>query len=349
MNYQEWTHNQRRVFIDAAQVYEAYTNAFRDSRAYRGGMHWKRSGGRQYLFRSLDREGNGKSLGPRSPKTEHIYAEFHRRKSEIAARMTSLRERLAEQSRFCKAVRIGRVSRTAAAVLRLLDQQGLLGGNVWVAGTHSLFAYEARAGIFLDRPLMATADIDRLWDTRPRLKLLGNQKIQDGGLMGILKKADRTFEPMRKRAFRAVNRDGFMVDLIKTAPPRILDIDPLCWGDANDLQAAEIRNLHWLVSAPKFSQVVIGEDGFPAPLIASDPRAFVMHKLWLADQPDREPIKKQRDRAQAHAVAQLVIRYLPDHPFGPSNLRMFPREVVASALQDVAQNDLPPGFESDQA
>gem|GEM_PF-3186066 len=38
MNFQEWTNNQRRVFIDTAQLYEAVTNAFRDSRAYRGCM-----------------------------------------------------------------------------------------------------------------------------------------------------------------------------------------------------------------------------------------------------------------------------------------------------------------------
>ncbi len=257
MTLLEWTDNQRRVFINTAQVYEAYMDAFRDSRAYRGGMHWKRSSGRQYLFRSLDRKGNGKSLGPRSLETERVHAEFHRRKTDIAARLATLRERLAEQARFCKAVRLGRVSRTAAAIFRLLDQQGLLGHNVWVAGTHALFAYEARAGVFLDPPLMATADIDLLWDPRPRLKLMGNRRVRDAGLMGILKKADRTFEPMRKSGFRAVNRHGFMVDLIKAAPKRIIDFDPQTWGAADDLQAAEIRNLQWLVSAPKFSQLII--------------------------------------------------------------------------------------------
>ena len=35
-------------------------------------MHWKKSKSREYLFRSRDRFGYGKSLGPRSPETEKI-------------------------------------------------------------------------------------------------------------------------------------------------------------------------------------------------------------------------------------------------------------------------------------
>ena len=31
----EWSDNQRRVFLDAAQLYEAYSAAFREGRAYR--------------------------------------------------------------------------------------------------------------------------------------------------------------------------------------------------------------------------------------------------------------------------------------------------------------------------
>lgn len=130
-------------------------------------------------------------------------------------------------------------------------------------GTHALFAYEARAGIFSDRPLLATEDLDLLWDTRLRLKLIGDDRMRREGLMRILKKADPSFEPLRKRSFRAANRNGFMVDLIKAAPRRILSRDPKRWGDGRDPEAAEIRNLQWLIAAPKFDQVAIGEDGFP--------------------------------------------------------------------------------------
>ena len=140
MPFIEWTDNQRRVFIATVQTYEALAAAQRDARAYRGGMHWKRAGGRQYLFRSLDRRGNGKSLGPRSSETEQVLADFQRRKASITDRLTGLRQQVAEHARFCRALRIGRVPRTASAILRLLDQQDLLGNSVQVVGTHCLYA-----------------------------------------------------------------------------------------------------------------------------------------------------------------------------------------------------------------
>jgi len=60
-------------------------------------------------------------------------------------------------------------------------------------------------------------------------------------------------------------------------------------GADDDLFAAETRYLAWLLSAKKFQQAAIARDGFPVPLVAPDPRLFALHKLWLAEQPEREP------------------------------------------------------------
>ena len=43
-------------------------------------MHWEKTKGREYLFRSRDRFGYGKSLGPRSSETEKILAQFQQGK-----------------------------------------------------------------------------------------------------------------------------------------------------------------------------------------------------------------------------------------------------------------------------
>ena len=64
------TENQRRVYIDTCQVYEAFIVAQDSMQSFKGGMHWKKSKGREYLFRSTDRKGNGKSLGPRNKENE---------------------------------------------------------------------------------------------------------------------------------------------------------------------------------------------------------------------------------------------------------------------------------------
>jgi hypothetical protein len=137
MQSYEMSDDQRRIYVDAAQLHEAYMDAFAKSRAYRGGMHWKKVKGKEYLFRSLDRYGYGKSLGPRSKETESIYDEFHNKKRQVQARLKQLKEKLKEQARYCKAARIARVPRVVTAIMRILEQHKLLGRNLQVVGTNA--------------------------------------------------------------------------------------------------------------------------------------------------------------------------------------------------------------------
>ena len=340
----EMNDNQRRIYADAAQLHEAYMDAFTKSRAYRGGMHWKKVKGKQYLFRSLNRYGYGKSLGPRSKETESTYHEFHKNKKRVYARLKPLKEKLKEQARFCRAARIGRVPRIVTAILRLLEQHQLLGRNLQIVGTNALYAYEARAGVFLERGLLATQDMDVLWDIRPKLRLFAIDDLDNEGLLDILQKADRSFNLPGRKSFRAVNQAGYIVDLIKPEPKSVSIAEDRQLGSGDDLMAAEIRNLHWLVSAPKFKQIVIGEDGFPAVMVVPDPRAFAVHKLWLSNQIDREAVKKKRDRSQAVAVCKLILQYMPEFEIKKEDLRMFPEAVIADAIQVLDGSDLPPGY-----
>lgn len=333
MFYREMNDNQRRVFIDTVQLYEAFAGTLHKNRSYKGGMHWKKAKGREYLFRSHDRYGYGKSLGPRSPKTEKILADFRLAKQQAKNRLSSLQDRLKEQARFCKAALIQRVPRTVTGILRVLDQHNILGHHVIVIGTNAMYAYEATAGVFFDSPMMSTKDVDILWDIRRKLTLVTDSNSKPDGLLGIIRKADRSFEAVRSGDFRAVNRDGYMVDFIKPLPKKIMQKEPVRIGGPGDLEADEIRNLHWLISSPKFTQIVIGDDGMPAPMIVPDPRAFALHKFWLSSQDDREPVKKQRDRGQAIAVGKLVVEHLPQYRFDASELRMFPPEVVQKATE----------------
>ena len=97
----ELTDNQSRIFIDTVQLYESFRNAFKSNRSHRGGMHWKKVQNKEYLFKTLDRYGNGKSLGPRNVETEKIYDIFHSNKKKASKRFTGLKSRLKEQARFC--------------------------------------------------------------------------------------------------------------------------------------------------------------------------------------------------------------------------------------------------------
>ncbi len=331
----ELSANQQRVYIDTTQVYEAMQGAVKKAGEYKGGMHWKKSKGKEYLFRTLDRHGRGKSLGPRSEATEKILEDFRRGKEDAKERLSSLRDRLKEQARFCKAAGIQRVPTVVAKILGILEKRGVMGRGLIVVGTNALYAYEAAAGVAFDVSITTTEDMDILWDTRSRLMLAADDEPDNIGLLDILKKADSSFSLVQAGSFRAANKKGYLVDLIKPMPESIWKPVSRSIGGPDDLQAADVRNIDWLISAPKFSRVVIGRDGHPAEMVVPDPRAFAAHKLWLSTQDDRNAVKKQRDRTQALAVAELVKRYLPQHRFAISALRMFPKDVVAAALKTI--------------
>ena len=323
----ELTANQRRIFVDICQLHEAYEDACRRSESFKGSMRWKKSKGREYLFKQLDRRGNGKSLGPRSEETEGILAGFQKGKAETKDRLASVKKRLDEQARFCKAAGIQRVPTVVARILRVLEKFKVLGNRLMIMGTNALYAYEALAGVFFDSPIMATEDLDIVFDARSGVTLTG-EGGEAMGLLDILKKADRSFSLMEEGNFRAVNRDGYMVDLIRPMPSPPWKDQPRSVGGADDMQAVDTRKLDWMVSSPKLSQVVIGNDGLPARIVVPDPRAFIVHKLWLSRQEDRQPVKKPRDRQQGVAVMKLIRRYLPQYEFTPSELKMFPKDVV---------------------
>lgn len=132
-------------------------------------------------------------------------------------------------------------------------------------------------------------------------------------MIGLLRKADRSFECIRKRGFRAANAGQFMVDLI--VPPRSMqESEPISFAP-DDMVASEVPGLQWLINAPKLFACAIDEDGWPAPFRVPDPRAFALHKVWLSGQPTREPVKKARDLAQAQAMAAMIAEHMPHLSF----------------------------------
>ncbi len=304
--------NQQRLhLINSEQLYENYRVALRHAAGHRYGMRWKSVRGIEYLFRDHDARGNGKSLGPRSSETEATLAAFLQGREAANQRLVDIRAAINEQARLNKALRLTRVPRVIARILRELDAADL-NKSFTVLGTQALFGYEAAGGVQFLVELLASGDIDLLYDNRQKITLVSS-KLDGQGLLGLLKRADRSFECIRKRGFRAANAGQFMVDLI--IPPRGMhDSDPVSFA-ADDLVAAEVPGLQWLLNAPKIDTVAIDEAGWPAPVRVPDPRAFALHKVWLANRPDRDPKKKPRDLAQAQAVAALVREYMPHLPF----------------------------------
>jgi hypothetical protein len=328
MELAELNADQRRRLVDATQVFEAWREADREFRdSYRGALRWKTINGTQYLYRTFGKIGN--SLGPRSPELEKVKADYTEQRTKLRRRVTGLEARVKEMARLNRAFNLGRVPTIAARILRKLDQEGLLGKHLFVVGTNSLYAYEAAAGVLFETGLTATEDVDLLWDVRRHLSLALVDTRKEG-VLGLLRQVDRSFSA-RANGYRATNDEGYYVDLIRPLGKNELAKAPPKLGEADDdLEAAAILGLEWLVHAPKFERIAIGADGLPLWMSCIDPRAFALHKLWLSNRRDRDAVKRRRDLEQAKAVAHVARDFL-DLKFNTKELSALPLELVKEA------------------
>lgn len=336
-----------RQIIDTEQVYLAWRTASRDLAArYAGSVAFKKVGKHEYLYRKT--EGIWKSLGPRNEETEEIFASFHDGRQTLRVALASLVQRLNELAAVNRAMGLGRMPLIAARILRAVDSANLMGSALCIAGTHCLFAYERMAGVHIGSQLVATGDIDLLFDKRINLRLLARHMPQHSWL-GLLISVDQSFRLLSKGSYRAVNKDGFFVDLITPQSSDPIKPGRLDAHHGNDLTPVEIEGLQWLVNSPKIELTVLDARGFPLTMSVPDPRSFALHKIWVSEREDRDPLKQRRDRDQAYLVAELITRHLPHLSFEDSALDALPLELRRRAATLVAETkeSSPPSLEPD--
>ncbi len=333
MDYKSLRHEQARQIIDGEQVFSAFLLAqaeLHDRSA--GSMLWKTINDGTYLYRKV--KDSNHSLGVMSDETERMFRAFHDGRDRLRARLASLKTRLDEMAPVNKALGIGRIPAISARVLRRIGSAGLMGTAIDVVGTSALFAYERLCGVQIKSGLLATGDVDPLFDARSSLKLITSE-LRSEGLLGLLRKVDSTFAPMGRRSFRAANDEGFMVDLIQPMPRnRFATSGRTTIGASGDPEAVEIEGLAWLVNSPKLETIVFDERGYPLRISVPDPRAFTMHKAWLSSRDDREPLKRKRDAGQARLVAEIVTQHLPHLAFEGPDLSAMPL-AMRQAVKDI--------------
>jgi hypothetical protein len=317
MIFVELTNEQRRQLIDAQQLFSAWHPAALELGSL-GTMRIQSAKGSPYMY-----EVHGKvrkSLGRVTPELLAKKAQHDARRAALKTRLKTLEKRLEKMAPVNRALGLGRMPKLPARILRELDREQLLGSHVIVAGTNALYAYEAATGTVLEQEFIATMDADLLWDTKQSL-LLATTGIKREGLMGILRRVDRSF--VADFGFNAKNDEGYIVDLIcaETDDFTIMKAD-------NDLEATPMAGAEWLLAAPQFEQTIIGEDGLPSRIAVPEPRTFALHKLWVSRRKDRSPLKVPRDRDHARVVSALVRTYLRE-PFTVKAMPWLPKELKA--------------------
>ena len=299
-------------------------------------MRWGDRNGTEYLLRKIGKTET--SLGVRSKETEATYEAFLRGRDNNKNRLKGLSARIDELAPVNIAMGLARVPSIAARILRACDERGLLGEQLVVVGTNALYAYEVLAGVHVDSGLVASGDIDLLYDARRHISLTV-RGISTSGLIGLLQEVDGSFAPTNPRSFRAANKSGYLVDLIRPEAKDVFrDRLPTALTDLpDDLEGAAIFGLGWLVNSPKLEAIAVDEKGYPVRLVVIDPRAFALHKAWMSNRKDREPLKAVRDLEQAKAAAIIAARYLKKSFDGPE-LTALPsalRELAPKLIKDM--------------
>ena len=342
MTFRPLSGEQTRRLIDSEQRFEAYLGFIgRLDASFRGSMSWKSVKGHEYLYRKTD--GSWKSLGPRNQANEQTFDQFHAGRTTLKQKIEAIRREIDGAARVDRAMGLGRLPKAIANILRRLDRKHLLGNAISVVGTNALFAYERLAGGHFAPSMLATMDIDLLFDSRDRLGLVARD-VRDGGLAQLLQSVDPSFTISHEGSFRAINRSGLMVDLIEPMPnmPSATRSRRQIGASKVDLVAAEIKGLQWLQNVPHVSVIVLDESGIPLRMSVPDPRAFALHKYWVSRRSDRDPMKARRDEQQAHAVAGLIIDYLPTFDFADEHqLSAFPKALRDTAAQLLADHQPP--------
>jgi hypothetical protein len=292
----ELSESQKRQYIDAETVFIALTQAKKAAAEVRGSMFWRDLKGTRTLIRS-SATGGQKSLGAHSEATQILFDSFMLRKASVTARVDALKAQLATQLRLNRAHRVGRVPNIVVNILNVMAKAGV-DTHFLVVGTHALYAYETAAGVRIAEQAMATRDVDMLFDTRKHLAFFTAMEKLDSSLIGLLRKADASFDVVEDQHYTARNNDGFEVDIIRRVAHE-QDPHPLRMSNAeDDFWAVQVSMGDRLASARRFDQVVVATSGEMALMRTVHPLDFAR-------------IKRGKDALQAAIIKTLVAEYLP--------------------------------------
>lgn len=310
-----YSDEQLRVLVNLEQQYDTWMEAERASAELAYGMSWKTVSGKDYLYELIDRRGNGKSLGPRSPVTEATYADYGERKKALADRRARSRAALQETSRLYRVLRLPMIAGEAAKILLEADRRRLLGAKLQVVGTNAMAAYSIEAGGRILHAPDETQDFDMAWT--------GAEAPAEGvPIWEMLKAVDGTYTINSERPFQARNAAAYEVELL-IAPSLAHAV-----ARTEKPRPISLPEQEWLLQGRRVAHVVVARDGQPARVVAPDPRWFALQKLWMSAQEKRNPLKRPRDARQGTALLNAVRETMPQFPLD----KRFEAEIPAELM-----------------
>lgn len=314
---------QLRILENLAVGYDSWMQALRAAPQLSPWLMWKSRSGKDYLYEARNRRGDARSLGPRSAETEARYAEYEQRRivrQTSLERANTVRAAMADTIRQYRSLRLPVIDAMAGKVIRAADERGLLGSALLIVGTNTMAVYEIEARERFATGLDSTNDFDMTWAARAPLTY-AVRAPSEAPILDMLKDVDDSFTPNYEKIFQARNADAYEVEILM-APSVASSYPP-----AEPLRPIPLPEQEWLLMGDPVSHVVLDRDAVPAKIVAPDPRWMALHKLWLADKKERNPLKVDKDRRQGALLLDAVRKYMPHYPLDESFLRQVPDEL----------------------
>ncbi|HST37460.1 MAG TPA: GSU2403 family nucleotidyltransferase fold protein [Allosphingosinicella sp.] len=303
-----------RTLVNLAQHYDVWIEAERALRALPYDLRRKDVNGRAYLYEIHDRGGNGTSLGRWSDALEARFDAYRAGKRTAKARRDESAATLAETCRLYRALRLPLIASEAGALLREADRRLLLGRDLLLVGTNAMPAYAVEAAGFIDAP-SETQDMDFAWSAE--------EPSTSEKFWPMLKAVDPTFAVNSERTFQARNAAAYEVELL-IAPSLAKTL-----SRRDQPRPVPLPEQEWLLLGKRVDRVVVARDNSPARIVAPDPRWFALQKLWLARQPKRNPLKRDKDLKQGMEVLDAVHLAMPQYPLDAEFERSIPEALDA--------------------
>lgn len=303
-----------RVAANLEAAYEQWLDARQQLAAMPVSLYWQHKPSGDYLAVKQRSSDPGTTVGPRAEATEARMAEFTHLKAELKARVVQADATIAERAAQYRALRLPPLPDRQAEILRALDVAQLLRHDVMVVGTNAFVAYSLLCQARFPAGVEETEDFDLAWCrgsgvSLTRLTQAAPQVVaaaQRPSLMSVLQGMDASYRINPRKPYQAINAQGYEVELL-VAP----SLAPLPRGEAFEPMVS-LTEQEWLLRGRPVAMVVATLRQRACPLYVPDPRWMALHKLWLAQKPERNALKRPKDRRQGEVLLSACRYFLAD-------------------------------------
>ena len=210
----EYSDDQRKTYINSEMQYKSFLEKqIRYNKSFRYRMGWNKAQGKEYLFKECLDTKKRVSLGKKSQETLAIYDAFTQQKRELKSSLKQSKELLLKNEKINKFTKISRAPKVLVNLFRRINELGL-DEKVIIIGTNALYSYEAYCGVFIEEQHLATFDIDVFNKRDKKISFALREKLPQKTLKSILLDVDSSFKKSKEAAYRFVNDDDIVVEII---------------------------------------------------------------------------------------------------------------------------------------